>query len=98
MTSARRKIAGISASSTKRVTKRTLAPVSAAASWSGSPGLPGVPALPNPAPPRGERLEQVLEPLVWAEQAEGEDDRPLGALELRRQRLLLGEAGEVVEG
>ena len=49
-------------------------------------------------PHLAERLEQVLEALVGTEQAEGEDDRALGALELRRQRLLLGQAGEVVEG
>ena len=46
----------------------------------------------------GEGLEQQVEALVGAEQAEEEDHRALGALELGRQRLLLGQAGEVVEG
>ena len=43
-------------------------------------------------------LEQRVEALVGAQQAEEEDHRALGALELGRQRLLLGQAGEVVEG
>jgi hypothetical protein len=40
----------------------------------------------------GERLEQVLQTLIRAQQAEGEDDRALGAIQLRRQRLLLRQA------
>jgi hypothetical protein len=45
-----------------------------------------------------ERLEQDVDPLVGAQQAEEEDHRALGPLQLRRQRPLLGQAGEVVEG
>ena len=45
-----------------------------------------------------EGLEQALDSLVGAQQAEEEDHRALGALQLRRQRLLLRQAGEVVEG
>ena len=46
----------------------------------------------------GEGLEQQVETLVGAKQAEEEDHRLLGTLELSRQRLLLGQAGEVIEG
>ena len=46
----------------------------------------------------GERLEQVLEPLVGAQQTEEEDDRSPRSLQLGRQRLLLRQPGQVVEG
>ena len=45
-----------------------------------------------------EGLEQGVDPLVGAQQAEEEDHRPLGPLQLGRQRLLLRQPGEVVEG
>ena len=45
-----------------------------------------------------EGLEQGVDPLVGAQQAEEEDHRALGALQLGRQRLLLRQTGEVVEG
>ena len=45
-----------------------------------------------------EGLEQGVDALVGAQQAEEEDHRALGALQLGRQRLLLGQAGQVVEG
>ena len=47
-------------------------------------------------PPEG--AQQRVDPLVWTEQAEEEDHRALGALELGRQRRLLGQPGQVVEG
>ncbi len=45
-----------------------------------------------------EGRQQRVESLVGAQQAEEEDHRALGALQLRRQRLLLGKVGQVVEG
>ena len=45
-----------------------------------------------------EGLEQRVDALVGAQQAEEEDHRALGALQLGRQRLLLGQLGQVVEG
>ena len=49
-------------------------------------------------PRRAEGLEQGVDALVGAQQAEEEDHRALGALQLGRQRLLLRQPGEVVEG
>ena len=59
----------------------------------------GLPTIQSSAPSTAaEGLEQGVDALVGAQQAEEEDHRALGALQLRRQRLLLGQAGEVVEG
>ena len=46
----------------------------------------------------GEGAQQGVDPLVGAQQAEEEDHRPLCPLELARQRLRVGDRGQVVEG
>ena len=74
-------------------------PASAASARSGATSIRGLPTIQSSAPlSRRERLEQVLDPLVGAQQPEEEDHRPLGPLQLGRQRLLVRQPGQVVEG
>ena len=92
--SARRKYAGISRSVTKRGTKRTVAGAALGEALERRDVHPRHPDDPElGALDLAKRLEQNVDSLVGADQAEAEDHRALDLRELSRQRQLVGLVG-----
>ena len=86
----------ISASDTNRETKRTLAGARAPQRLDIHPRPADDPQLRSLEAPPG--IEQDLDPLIGPQEPEEQNDREAVIAQLRRQRHVLGEAGQVVEG